>query len=211
VYDILDGEGFLWCFHAPVVYEFSLCAEREYPFTDIAHAAVAESLLAARLSLKALIYQARQSSGTYAQRLLDKGHGAEDAALAILIAEIKGDINDFAYASYLLSLRYERRREGAAALRHWLLRKGFTRSLADAVLSVHRETADPLADALALLRKRFKPDDKRERAWAFLAGRGYDAETAQRALRRFFGAGNDWDTSNGRDKSDGWDKSDDLE
>jgi SOS response regulatory protein OraA/RecX len=189
--DVLDGEGFLWRFHAPVVQEFSLYAESTHSIIEIFHAAVAESLFAALLTLKSLIRRARQSSGNYENRLRAKGHGAEDASLALLIAGLKGEVDDLGYASYLLELRYERRREGRMALRHWLLRKGFARPLVDAVLAAHCDTVDPLADACALLAKRFKPGDLADsktgrRAWAFLAGRGYDAETARRALRRFF-------------------------
>ena len=195
VYDVLDDDGFLWFFHAAVAQEFSLYAGSKHSLDDIMNAAAAESLFAASLTLKSLIRRARQSSGKYEKRLLEKGHGAEDAALALLIAELKGEVDDLAYASYLLDLRYERRSEGSAALRYWLLQKGFTRSLVDRVLSAHRDAVDPLADAYALLEKRFTPEDKRERAWAFLASRGYDAETARRALRRFFrgGAEEDWD------------------
>jgi len=192
-YDVLDADGFLWYFHAPVALEYSLFAGTEHSLDELSNAAVAESLFAARLTLKSLTRQARRPSGEYARRLREKGHGAEDASLALLIAELRGEIDEYAYASYLTELRYERRREGAAALRRWLLARGFARSIVDKVIAAHSAERDPLAEALLLLEKHFKPEDKRERAWAFLARRGYDAELAGRALRRFFAGDGPWE------------------
>jgi SOS response regulatory protein OraA/RecX len=191
IFVIRDNEDFAWLFHGRVVREFGLGSDTAHPLNDFFHAAVAESLYAAQLSLASLIRVSRQSSAKYHERLLERGHGRADARLVILIADMRGLINDDKYAANLLELRYARRREGRAALRYWLLNKGFGASTVDTVLAAHLEAVDPLSDALALLQKRFGDERSADgrypaRAWNFLISRGYSSGIAQHALRRFF-------------------------
>jgi len=195
LYVIRDDEGFEWLFHGRVAHEFGLIADTVCPLLhDFFHAAVAETLYAAQLSLAALIRASRQPSARYQERLHEKGHGETDAQLAVLIAGMRGLVDDRAYAANLLELRYARRHEGRIALRHWLLHKGFGAAVADEVLAAHLDDVDPLRDAFLLLEKRYgndrPPDGCRSprpaSAWNFLVSRGYPADIAQRALRRFF-------------------------
>jgi SOS response regulatory protein OraA/RecX len=190
MYDVTDHEGFVWSFPARVVHEFGLYEGVSINLDDLMLAAVAGSMLMARLTLRKLLGKTRKPAGGYREILISRGLGQNDADLAVSLAMLVGVIDDLAWARDLVEIRFERRGEGAAAIRFWLQQRGFDRQTIQAALLHLESLGDPVEKAYDLLVKKFSPEDTspgaHQKAWAFLARRGHSSATSRKALQRFY-------------------------
>jgi len=108
----------------------------------------------------------------------------EVAAAVERLIEI-GELDDERFARRYAEDKRELRGWGSERIREALLARGLGRPLVDAALS--KEPAQELERAVELLERRgtsLAGDGERARALAYLARRGYDAETAYEAIRR---------------------------
>lgn len=105
-----------------------------------------------------------------------------------------GLINDLEYARVYLEHRAAGRPRGARLLRSELQAKGVPAPLIEQALAERREDHDPLDDALKALRpkvaalSRLPERDRKQKAWEFLARRGFSGDVIERAALAAFGA-----------------------
>lgn len=124
-----------------------------------------------------------------------------DAALygSILdrFAEV-GLIDDLEYARVFIRRRVAGKPRGARLLRAELLGRGVPVDHVERALAeYHEEAGDPLDAAeralVPLLRRSagLEPQKLRQKAWQFLARRGFSGDVAERAIRRISAAGDE--------------------
>lgn len=195
--DVTDSEGFVWLLHSRVVSLFSLDEGVSVPLADLMLAAVASSLLAARILLRRVLGRTRKPARRCRELLAAHGIGLTDADCAVLLAEVTGVLDDRTWARDLAEIRFERRKDGPLAIRQWLGQRGFDPETVRQAIAGLGELADPVETACDLLEKRFSRSETshsvHQKAWALLARRGYPAETTRKALRRFFGGIEEYD------------------
>lgn len=195
--DVTDEEGFVWLLQSRVVTLFSLEEGASILLTDLMQAAVASSLLTARLHLRRLLGHARKPARRCRELLATRGIGQTDTDCAVLLAELTGVLDERAWANELVEIRFERRKEGPLAIRQWLVQRGFEPETVRQALAGLEKLADPLETACQLLEKRFSRTETsrlvQQKAWAYLARRGYRGETVYKALRCFFNGIEEYD------------------
>ena len=123
--DVTDSEGFVWLLHSRVVSLFSLDEGVSVPLADLMLAAVASSLLAARILLRRVLGRTRKPARRCRELLAAHGIGLTDADCAVLLAEVTGVLDDRTWARDLAEIRFERRKDGPLAIRQWLGQRGF--------------------------------------------------------------------------------------
>lgn len=127
-----------------------------------------------------------RSSAEVQRNLRDKGFDDEVIASAIARLLDHGYLNDEEFARYWLDNRSRFRPRSAKAIRYELRQKGVDRDAIEAAVEALDEDAAAW-DAAAAKIDRFRdlPQDEFERKLgAFLARRGFDYETARRAVAR---------------------------
>ncbi|HOG65151.1 MAG TPA: regulatory protein RecX [Spirochaetota bacterium] len=197
-YDVTDSDGFVWLFHTRVVEVFNLDEGRLVASETLMHAAVASSLLRARMLVRTILGRTRKPVPRLETDLRSRGIGEVDADCALRLALLTGLVDDLGWARDLVEIRHERRGEGPAAIRFWLEQRGFDRDVIRQALEHLAELADPLETACALLAERFPAGSAdpalRQKAWGFLARRGHSFEVIGKALRRHFSGSDpdDW-------------------
>jgi regulatory protein len=116
--------------------------------------------------------------------------GEDAAVIAAIIEELKAQryLDDGRFATAFAEDRRKLDGWSGGRIRNRLIELGIERELAEAAVGSER-IGDETDAAVALLRARVRtaPSDARarERAFGVLARRGYDAEVAYEALRRF--------------------------
>lgn len=122
------------------------------------------------------------------RRLLDKKFSKAAAELALARAEKAGFINDEAFAREWIDARQRNRPKGRYLLKQELKMKGIEEALIDRLLD---EGLDETAAALALLRKKAWKWKKlagpafKQKAYTFLAGKGFTFDITREAVTAF--------------------------
>lgn len=145
------------------------------------------------IALRALATRAR-SREELRRRLLSRGIGAPAGDEVIAALTASGLLDDEAFARSMVSRERSRRPAGARLLEHKLREAGVDRSVSRRVVGEALSGVDPLEDALNLVRYHLRRIDPG--AWmrpgegqrivrrlsGLLARRGFDVETAARAI-----------------------------
>ena len=123
--------------------------------------------------------------------LLIKRHEPEAVDAAVLELETVGVVDDRRVAMQYVQSRIEAEKPARAALEAELLERGVDPGLVHSVLHEAMGSRDEEEEALELARdkvRRSRPDLSaeviRRRVYQFLARKGYDEETAKRAVER---------------------------
>jgi regulatory protein len=117
-----------------------------------------------------------------------EGKRVDPAAITATVAELsaQGYLDDARYARRFADDRRELDHWGAERIERRLLAAGIDPDLVAAALA-HQASADELAAAVALLRRRFPTppadDRERQRALGVLVRKGYESELAHEAVR----------------------------
>lgn len=154
----------------------------------------AERRLEARsLALKILGHRA-VTRRELLRRLERKGHALPDAEAAADALAKMGLLDDQALAARYVASQLERKPAGSALLRAKLARRGVESAVARRVVDEALAAGNPLEDATDLARRRLErlragrtgktlePMVVKRRIFGLLARRGFDAETARRAV-----------------------------
>ena len=125
-------------------------------------------------------------------RLTQKGHARDAIDEALARADRAGLLDDEAYAREAVRSELARKPAGARMIVSKLRAKGVDSALASRVAAEALGDRDPLADAVALIRRhagdtRTDPAALRRRLAARLARRGFDPETCRAAVERVLG------------------------
>lgn len=144
-----------------------------------------------RLVVLAALERRRRTRAQLEEVLKRKGFGpGVSAPILDRLTEV-GLIDDLEYARVYLRRRVAGKPRGARLLRMELLGKGVPGQEADRALAeLQAEGGDPVADALRALGPLLKrsamlePRARKQKAWQFLARRGFAGDVVERALRQ---------------------------
>ena len=129
-----------------------------------------------------------QSRMELKRRLLQKNFSTEATAQALTRAEETGYINDATFAKDWIASRMRNQPKGRYMLRQELKQKGIDEAIIEALLM---EEIDEVGAALTLIRKKawkwekLEPRIVKQKAFAFLAGKGFSFDVSAEAMDRF--------------------------
>ena len=129
-----------------------------------------------------------QSRMELKRRLLKKDFSTEATAQALNRAEEAGYINDETFAKDWIASRMRNQPKGRYMLRQELKQKGIDEAIIETLLM---EEIDEVGAALTLIRKKawkwenLEPRIVKQKAFAFLAGKGFSFDVSSEAMDRF--------------------------
>jgi|SRR5208337_3872548 len=143
---------------------------------------------ALKYALKILGYRDRSAS-EMRQKLAAKGFPADVVNATIVRLEEKGFVDDQRFAELLKRDAIERRNYGAHGTRSYLLKKGISPEITDAVTNGDEDydgAARRLVEKKMKLMKDCSEDTARRRLWGLLSRRGFASDDIRSILKQYF-------------------------
>lgn len=205
-WEVVSGDGDVFLIPHSVVVSYGLAADQETDADLFACMLTAARLYSCRLAAVRLLAWRSRSRGELEQGLLQRNHTRNSCACVLDQLEASGRLDDYRTALDWATSRVEKGLIGVRRLRQDLLRRRFPREVTDQVLEQVFADQDSLELACRSARRKFasqlathsaggeqgghgagkggKKRSIRNRIYVFLLSKGFQSETAARAVRR---------------------------